>query len=49
MNIVDNILKDDGQILFEVGLNQHPFEVKKILIEKGMSNVKLIKDLNGGQ
>ena len=47
MNIVDNILKDDGKILLEVGLNQHPFEVKKILIEKGMSNIKLIKDLNG--
>ena len=47
MNIVDDILKDDGQILLEVGLNQHPFEVKKILIEKGISDVKLIKDLNG--
>ena len=46
MNIVDNILKDDGQILLEVGLNQHPLEVK-ILIEKGISNIKLIKDLNG--
>ena len=28
MKIVDNILKDDGKILLEVGLNQHPFEVK---------------------
>ena len=47
MNILDDILKDDGQILLEVGLNQHPLKVKKILIEKGISDLKLIKDLNG--
>ena len=43
MNIVDNILKDGGKILLEVGLNQHPFEVKKILIEKGIVKHKTNK------
>ena len=47
MKIIDNILKDGGKILFEVGLNRHPVEVKKILAENGFSNIKLIKDLNG--
>ena len=41
-----DILNKDGYLLFELGINQSG-EVKELMINKGFSNIEIIKDLAG--
>ena len=40
-------IKQNGWIILEVGLGDHPKKVKSIFIKSGFSEVELIKDYNG--
>ena len=43
----DTIIKTDGALIVEVGKDEHPLEVKKIIEHSGHSNIEMINDYNG--
>ena len=43
----DTIIKRDGALIVEVGKDEHPLEVKKIIEHSGHSNIEMINDYNG--
>ena len=43
----DTIIKRDGALIVEVGRDEHPLEVKKILEQSGHENIEMINDYNG--
>ena len=43
----DTIIKRDGALIVEVGKDEHPLEVKKILEQSGHENIEMINDYNG--
>ena len=45
-NKFNNIIKDEGSLIVEVGNDNHPLKVKKIFEEAGHNKVEMIKDYN---
>ena len=45
--IFDRMIKIDGALIVEVGKDEHPLEVKKIIEQSGLSNIEMINDYNG--
>jgi release factor glutamine methyltransferase len=45
-NKLDIILKKNGALIIEVGLGNHPEEVKKIFKGFGYNNIEMIDDYN---
>ena len=45
-NKFNNIIKDEGSLIVEVGNDSHPLKVKKLFEEAGHDKVEMIKDYN---
>ena len=43
----DRMIKIDGALIVEVGKDEHPLKVKKIIEQSGHSNIEMISDYNG--
>tara|TARA_Y100001958_G_C20719550_1_gene217582 strand:- start:12 stop:530 length:519 start_codon:yes stop_codon:yes gene_type:complete len=43
----DTVIKRDGALIVEIGKNEHPLEVKKIIEHSGHANIEMINDYNG--
>jgi len=43
----DPMIKIDGALIVEVGKDEHPLEVKKIIEQSGHLNIEMINDYNG--
>ena len=46
LNKFNNIIKDEGSLIVEVGNDNHPLKVKKLFEEAGHNKVEMIKDYN---
>ena len=45
-NKFNNIIKDEGSLIVEVGNDNHPLKVKKLFEKAGHNKVEMIKDYN---
>ena len=45
-NKLNNIIKDEGSLIVEVGNGDHPLKVKRLFEESGHDKVEMIKDYN---
>ena len=46
LNKFNNIIKDEGSLIVEVGNDNHPLKVKKLFKEAGHNKIEMIKDYN---
>ena len=45
-NKLNDIIKDEGSLIVEVGNGDHPLKVKRLFEESGHDKVEMIKDYN---